>query len=95
MATMAGQRAQFTYALNQYNRFDDPDTRRKFVQAMAKVIADAPIAGSSIGYGPNSRRQAGLHLNIDNRPWQIPASATLEPKMGPHQFPLLDGALGS
>jgi len=42
MATLAGQRAKFTYALNQYNQADDQETRTKFVRAMAKVIADAP-----------------------------------------------------
>jgi T5orf172 domain len=42
MATLPGQRAQFTWALNQYNWSDDPDTRRRFVRAMAKYIAAAP-----------------------------------------------------
>jgi len=41
-ATLPGQRPQFTYALNQYNLSDDPDIRRKFVQAMAKYVAAAP-----------------------------------------------------
>ncbi len=45
MPTLAGQRAQFTYALNQYNLSDDPDTRTKFVRAMAKYIAAAPSNG--------------------------------------------------
>jgi hypothetical protein len=48
MATLAGQRAQFTYALNQYNQSDDPDTRTKFVRAMAKYIAAAPSNGFSV-----------------------------------------------
>ena len=30
MATLAGQRAQFTWALNQYNITDDPDEKDKF-----------------------------------------------------------------
>jgi hypothetical protein len=42
MATLPGQRAQFTWALNQYNRSDDPDTQKRFVRAMAKHIAAAP-----------------------------------------------------
>jgi hypothetical protein len=42
MVTLAGQRAQFTRALNQYNRYDDPDARRRFVRAMAKYTAAAP-----------------------------------------------------
>jgi hypothetical protein len=29
MATLAGQRAQFTWALNQYNLSEDPETRAK------------------------------------------------------------------
>ena len=48
MATLAGQRAQFTYALNQYNLSDDPDTRTKFVRAMAKYIAAAPSNGFTV-----------------------------------------------
>jgi hypothetical protein len=48
MATLPGQRAQFTYALNQYNLSDDPDTRRKFVQAMAKYVAAAPSNGFTV-----------------------------------------------
>jgi T5orf172 domain len=48
MATLPGQRAQFTWALNQYNRSDDPDTRKRFVRAMAKYIAAAPSNGFTI-----------------------------------------------
>ena len=48
MATLAGQRAQFTYALNQYNLSDDPDTRVKFVRAMGKYIAAAPSNGFTV-----------------------------------------------
>jgi hypothetical protein len=48
MATLAGQRAQFTYALNQYSLSDDPDTRTKFVRAMAKYIAAAPSNGFTV-----------------------------------------------
>jgi T5orf172 domain len=48
MATLAGQRAQFTYALNQYNQSDDPDTRARFVRAMAKYIAAAPSNGFTV-----------------------------------------------
>ncbi len=42
MATLAGQRAQFTWALNEYNKSDDPDTHVKFARRMAKYIAAAP-----------------------------------------------------
>ena len=45
MATLAGQRAQFTWALNQYNLSDDADTRAKFAKRMARYIAAAPANG--------------------------------------------------
>jgi hypothetical protein len=45
MATLAGQRAQFTWSLNQYNLSEDPDTRTKFARRMAKYIAAAPANG--------------------------------------------------
>jgi hypothetical protein len=48
MATLPGQRAQFTWALNQYNRSDDPDTRKRFVRAMAKYIAAAESNGFTV-----------------------------------------------
>jgi T5orf172 domain len=48
MATLPGQRAQFTWALNQYNRSDDPDTRKRFIRAMAKYIAAAPSNGFTV-----------------------------------------------
>lgn len=47
MATLAGQRAQFTWALNQYNLSEDPETRVKFARRMAKYIAAAPVNGFS------------------------------------------------
>jgi hypothetical protein len=48
MATLAGQRAQFTWALNQYNLSEDPDTRAKFARRMAKYIAAAPANGFTV-----------------------------------------------
>lgn len=42
MATLAGQRAQFTWALNKYNQAEDPDTRAAFAKRMAKYISAAP-----------------------------------------------------
>ena len=48
MATLAGQRAQFTWALNQYNLSEDPETRAKFAKRMAKYIAGAPANGSTV-----------------------------------------------
>ena len=48
MATLAGQRAQFTYALNQYNLSEDPQTRARFAKTMAKYIAAAPANGFTV-----------------------------------------------
>jgi hypothetical protein len=48
MATLAGQRAQFTWALNQYNLSEDPQTRAKFAKTMAKYIAAAPENGFTV-----------------------------------------------
>jgi hypothetical protein len=48
MATLAGQRAQFTWALNQYNLSEDPETRAKFAKRMAKYIAAAPANGFAV-----------------------------------------------
>jgi hypothetical protein len=49
MATLPGQRAQFTWALNQYNTFeDDADKRAKFAASMAKTISNANLNGFSV-----------------------------------------------
>lgn len=48
MATLAGQRAQFTWALNQYNLSEDAETRAKFAKRMAKYIAAAPANGFTV-----------------------------------------------
>jgi len=48
MATLAGQRAQFTWALNQYNSTDDPDEKDKYVRRMAKYIAAASSHGFTV-----------------------------------------------
>jgi T5orf172 domain-containing protein len=48
MATLAGQRAQFTWALNQYNVTDDPDEKDRFARRMAKYIASAPMHGFTV-----------------------------------------------
>jgi hypothetical protein len=48
MATLAGQRAQFTWSLNQYNLSEDPETRAKFARRMAKYIAAAPGNGFTV-----------------------------------------------
>ena len=48
MATLAGQRAQFTSSLNQYNLAEDAETRAKFAKRMAKYIAAAPANGFTV-----------------------------------------------
>lgn len=48
MATLGGQRAQFTWALNQYNVTDDPDEKDKFARRMARYIASAATHGFSV-----------------------------------------------
>jgi hypothetical protein len=48
VATLPGQRAQFTWALNQYNLAEDAEQRAHFAQRMAKYIAAAPRHGFKI-----------------------------------------------
>jgi hypothetical protein len=48
MATLAGQRAQFTWALNQYNLAEDPEKQAHFAKVMAKYIANAPVNGFTV-----------------------------------------------
>jgi hypothetical protein len=48
MATLAGQRAQFTWALNQYNLSEDAEARTKFAKRMAKYIRAAPANGLTV-----------------------------------------------
>ena len=45
MDTLAGYRSQFTRALNQYHRADDPEARARFAERMAKYIAAARANG--------------------------------------------------
>jgi hypothetical protein len=48
MATLAGQRAQFTWALNQYNLAEDAEKQAFYAQRMAKYIAAAPNNGFTV-----------------------------------------------
>lgn len=48
MATLAGQRAQFTWSLSQYNLAEDTEQRLLNVGRMAKVIAEAPSNGFTV-----------------------------------------------
>jgi len=48
MATLPGQRASFTWALNQYNLAEDEDKKAHFAKLMAKCIANAPSNGFTV-----------------------------------------------
>ena len=48
MATLAGQRAQFTWALRQYNLSEDAEKQAFYARRMAKYIAAAPINGFAV-----------------------------------------------
>jgi hypothetical protein len=47
MVALSGQRTQFTWALNEYNKSDDPSVRARFVRHMAASIRNAMAAGFS------------------------------------------------
>jgi hypothetical protein len=46
MVALAGQRAQFTWALNEYNKTDDEATREKYARHMAAAIRNSVALGS-------------------------------------------------
>ncbi len=48
MATLPGQRAQFTWALNQYHLAEDAEKQAYYAKRMAKYIAAAPTNGFTI-----------------------------------------------
>ena len=48
MATLPGQRASFTWALNQYNLAEDEDKKKHFARLMAKYVANAPANGFTV-----------------------------------------------
>jgi hypothetical protein len=48
MATLPGQRASFTWALNQYNLAEDSERKSHCARLMAKVIAAAPSNGFTL-----------------------------------------------
>jgi hypothetical protein len=48
MPTLAGQRASFTWALNQYNLSEDAEKRAHYAKLMAKYIASAPANGFTV-----------------------------------------------
>jgi T5orf172 domain len=47
MVALSGQRTQFTWALNEYNKSDDPSVRARFVRHMAASIRNAMAGGFS------------------------------------------------
>jgi hypothetical protein len=48
VATLAGQRAQFTWALRQYNLAEDAERKAFCARRMAKYIANAPANGFTV-----------------------------------------------
>jgi hypothetical protein len=48
MATLPGQRAQFTWALRPYNLAEDPEKKAEFARRMAKYVAAAPANGFTV-----------------------------------------------
>ncbi|HEY5105219.1 MAG TPA: hypothetical protein VII73_00455 [Caulobacteraceae bacterium] len=48
MATLGGQRAEFTWALNQYNLAEDAEKRTLNARRMAKYITAAPGHGFTV-----------------------------------------------
>ena len=48
MATLPGQRAQFTWALNQYNLAEDAERKAYYAKRMARYIAAAPLNGFTV-----------------------------------------------
>ena len=48
MATLAGQRAQFTWALRQYNLSEDSEKQAFYARRMAKYVATAPANGFTV-----------------------------------------------
>ncbi|MGH7916754.1 MAG: GIY-YIG nuclease family protein [Candidatus Binataceae bacterium] len=48
MATLPGQRAQFTWALHQYNLAQGPEQKAHFAKRMARYITAAPACGFTV-----------------------------------------------
>jgi len=67
MATLAGQRAQFTWALNQYNLAENAEKQTLYAQGMAKCIAAAPANGFTVDQVTQSQMyptaEVGQHLH--------------------------------
>lgn len=63
MATLAGQHAQFTWALNQYNLAEDAEKQALYAQKMATYMAAAPANGFTIAQ--ITQGQLYLIANVD------------------------------
>ena len=48
MATLPGQRASFTWALNQYNLAEEEDKKKHSARLMVKYVANAPSNGFTV-----------------------------------------------
>jgi hypothetical protein len=70
MATLPGQRAQFTWALHQYNLAQSPDQKAHFAKRMARYIAAAPANGftvEDVTQGQDySAAEVGQYLNAQD-----------------------------
>jgi hypothetical protein len=85
MATLAGQRAQFTWALNQYNLAEDDEKRAFYAQRMAKYIAAAPNNGFTVEQVTQGQRypaaEVGQYLHLSDTaagPEEISESQALD-----------------
>jgi T5orf172 domain len=71
MATLGGQRTQFTWALNQYNSTEDPKDREKFARRMAKYLSAAPENGftpEQVSQGKNYPAEVNDYFADPNLP---------------------------
>jgi hypothetical protein len=75
MATLAGQRTQFTWALNQYNLAEDAETKAHFAKRMAKYIAAAPANG----FTPEQVTQGQLYPAAEVAQYLPTASSDTDP----------------
>jgi hypothetical protein len=75
MATLAGQRAQFTWALNQYNLVENEEKQAHFAKVMAKYIAAAPANGFTV----EQVTQGHLYPAADVAQYLSTAGADLDP----------------
>jgi hypothetical protein len=77
MATLAGQRASFTWALKQYKLAeDDQDKREHFARLLAKYIANAPSNGFTVEQVTQGQLYPEAEVN------QYIKNATLEAEPG-------------